>query len=102
LKGKPLNYSIDTVMDTETGQMVYDLLAPYGQHLVVLAESIQNKAENKKIISIVGLVGIDVNYEAVVVLYKHLTKLLEEGAIKVSTIIYLLAFDVPDSWCCSA
>ena len=96
LAGQSLKYSVDTVVNAGTSQMVYDLLAPYGQHLMVLpqADSIQNKTENKKISVVFGWADTEENYETVTVLYEHLTTILEEGVIKVNTSI--LAFDAPD------
>ncbi len=63
--------------------MVYDLLSPGGQHLVVNRDSIQI-TENKKLCKVYGWAGAEENYENVAVLYSHLTSLLEEGTIKVS------------------
>lgn len=83
-------------MNPETGQMVYNLLSPGGQHLVVNRDSIQT-TENKKLCKVYGWAGADENYENVAVLYSHLTSLLEEGAIKVSKTYTILASDVSDS-----
>ena len=89
LNGQPLKYSLDTVTIPETGQMVYDLLAPGGRHLMTLPDYIQNKVENKQVCEVYGFASADENSESVAILYKHLTGLLEEGAIKVSTTVYL-------------
>ena len=88
LDRRPLKYSLDTVMIPETGQMVYNLLAPGGQHLMVLPDYIQNKAEDKQVCEVYGFASADENSESVAVLYKNLTALLDEGAIKVSTMVY--------------
>jgi NADPH:quinone reductase-like Zn-dependent oxidoreductase len=80
-----LKYSVDTVTNAETGQMVYNLLAPN----VVGPDYIQNKAENKQVSLVRGWASADENAESVAVLYKHLTStLLEEGTIRVSTTVY--------------
>ena len=88
LDQQPLKYSVDTVTNAETGQMVYDLLAPGGNHLMVGPDYIQNKAENKQVSVVRGWASADENAESVAALYKHLTTLLEEGVIKVSTTVY--------------
>ena len=85
---QPLKYSVDTVTNAETGQMVYNLLAPDGHHLVVGPDYIQNKAENKHVSLVRGWASANENAESVAVLYKHLTTLLEEGTIKVGTTVY--------------
>ena len=82
--------------------MIYDLLSPGGQHLIVRQDTIQNKTESKKICSVRGWASAEANYENVAILYSHLTSLLEEGTIKVSTYCAtytILAFDV--SYSCS-
>ncbi|KAF8343636.1 chaperonin 10-like protein [Amanita rubescens] len=81
LDGQPLKYSVDGIMNPETGQMVYDLLSPGGQHLVVNRDSIQT-TESKKLCKVYGWAAAEENHENVAVLYSHLTSLLEEGAIK--------------------
>ena len=89
LDRQPLKYSLDTVTIPEMGQMVYDLLAPAGRHLMFLPDYIQNKVENKQVCEVCGFASADENSESVAILYMHLTALLEEGTIKVSTTVYL-------------
>ena len=81
----PIKYAVDSISAAATQQAAYDLLAPGGQLATFLAVAAKTTDE-KSIIPVLGIARLPANVELLETLYHdNLERLLQEGAIKVST-----------------
>ena len=82
----PIEVIYDSISSADTQATAWELLAPGGQLIVVLRPEVdQEKPENKlkKVVSVLGNAQIPINREIGKSLFSNLTKLLEDGLIKV-------------------
>ncbi|KAI0351751.1 GroES-like protein [Trametes cingulata] len=79
-QGKPIELVYDAVSIADTQALAYDVLAPGGHLLIVLAENIPQKKEgdNKTVVHVFGNVHTPENRAVGVQLYSHLTEWLEK------------------------
>ncbi|KAF8343628.1 GroES-like protein [Amanita rubescens] len=83
--GLPITFVFDAISEPDTQQMAYDLLAPSdGQLVTVLPEAVKEKTPGKTINTIHVLVLREdpENSKELLLLYRKISSLLHEGAIK--------------------
>ncbi len=83
---EPIKYAFDAISLKQTAKSAYEVLAPGGTLTVILlgAADEVNVDASKRIAQVVGTVHDPTQKTLGVSLYKNVTKLLENGDIKVS------------------
>lgn len=79
---EPVKLVFDAVGPAEAQQVGYDLLSSGGSLITLLPTDIQS-TEDKFVVSVFGTVHPPTPQEFGKLVYKHLTKLIEDGLIKV-------------------
>lgn len=89
-EGKPALYAYDVIGDEDTQNLAYDVLAPGGALATtipgseaILAEKEKRDGGSKKVASVLSTIGLPMNREVGLKMYKRLPQWLEDGMIKV-------------------
>ncbi|KZT64849.1 GroES-like protein [Daedalea quercina L-15889] len=82
----PFKVAYDAVSLPETQNVSYRILAPGGTLVLVLAEEVENKTEDKRVVNTYGNTNVPVNRKLGASLYSKVTSLLETGAIKPNSV----------------
>ncbi|PFH50023.1 hypothetical protein AMATHDRAFT_75844 [Amanita thiersii Skay4041] len=77
-----IKYVFDAISTPETQKLGYSLLASGGRLVLVLPDAVENKMAEKGVSLVFGTVDNPVNQDALLLLYKNITGLLADGAIK--------------------
>jgi NADPH:quinone reductase-like Zn-dependent oxidoreductase len=85
ITSEPVKVAYDAISLPETQNAAYDILAPGGQIVIVLNESVpkDKQTDNKEIVHVFGNVQAPEQREVGKSLYAKLTELLKAGDIKV-------------------
>ena len=81
----PIKVVFDAVSEAKTQNVAYKALAPGGTLAIVLPSAVEKVDPDKRIIQTQGNTNIPQHRKLGANLYSKITSLLEEGAVKVST-----------------
>ncbi|KAF5371295.1 hypothetical protein D9758_004249 [Tetrapyrgos nigripes] len=81
ITSEPIKVVYDAFGSADSEQAGYDILADGGTIIVTTGDLVKNKVDGKKVLAVFGSVHPPVNREFGKVLYRNLTKYLQDGTI---------------------
>ncbi|KAF5371251.1 hypothetical protein D9758_004230 [Tetrapyrgos nigripes] len=81
ITSEPIKVVYDAFSSADSQQAGYDILADGGTIIVTTGDRVENKVDGKKVLAVSGSVHLPVNREFGKVLYRNLTKYLQDGTI---------------------